>query len=160
MEPIDFIRENNLIEGIIRDPDDGEIAEYQRFLDLSHPTVKDLETFVSIYEPGVQLRTRLGMNVSVGSHIAPVGGAYIWSALEDILERAIADTSRTYETHLAYENLHPFTDCNGRSGRMLWLWQMGAAPLGFLHTFYYQTLEFEHRILDGSREGVMIREYP
>jgi Fic family protein len=36
-------------------------------------------------------------------------------------------------------------DGNGRSGRAIWLWQMlrqeGGAPLGFLHHFYYQTLE-------------------
>jgi len=24
---------------------------------------------------------------------------------------------------------------------MLWLWMMQEAPLGFLHTFYYQTLD-------------------
>ncbi len=54
-----------------------------------------------------------------------------------------------YISHVAYENLHPFTDGNGRSGRALWLWQMMhgtmrqvnmARDLGFLHTFYYQTL--------------------
>ena len=44
------------------------------------------------------------------------------------------------ETHVRYELLHPFLDGNGRSGRALWLWLMGQAPLGFLHTFYYQTL--------------------
>ena len=48
--------------------------------------------------------------------------------------------------HLRYETLHPFMDGNGRSGRILWAWQMlhhDIAPgirLGFLHAFYYQTL--------------------
>lgn len=45
-----------------------------------------------------------------------------------------------WEVHIAYEMLHPFTDGNGRSGRMLWAWQMRNFPLDFLHTFYYQTL--------------------
>lgn len=46
------------------------------------------------------------------------------------------------------------TDGNGRSGRALWAWMMlcrggsyGRAKvieLGFLHTFYYQTLEHFH----------------
>lgn len=29
---------------------------------------------------------------------------------------------------------------HGRSGRMLWMWMMREAPLGFLHTWYYQSL--------------------
>ena len=35
-------------------------------------------------------------------------------------------------------------DGNGRSGRVLWLYNMGGierVPLGFLHTFYYQALD-------------------
>ena len=54
------------------------------------------------------------------------------------------DTEGAWQTHNDYENLHPFTDGNGRSGRMLWAWQMrnddDAMARGFLHTFYYQTL--------------------
>lgn len=52
-----------------------------------------------------------------------------------------------YRCHVVYETLHPFTDGNGRSGRAVWLRQMGwivRAPLGFLHHFYYQTLQNSH----------------
>ncbi|MEE8607239.1 MAG: Fic family protein, partial [Nitrospiraceae bacterium] len=54
-----------------------------------------------------------------------------------------------YTVHLAYEDLHPWTDGNGRSGRLLWLWMMvkrdgQMPPLGFLHTFYYSTLVASH----------------
>ena len=60
-----------------------------------------------------------------------------------------AAASRTcFEAHVAYETLHPFTDGNGRSGRALWAKHMLAdgqdgywLERGFLHTFYYQSLE-------------------
>jgi Fic family protein len=51
-----------------------------------------------------------------------------------------------FAAHVRYEHLHPFTDGNGRSGRAIWAWQMlyqgrGEIPLGFLHHFYYQSIQ-------------------
>ena len=66
------------------------------------------------------------------------------TALGEILADAVDECSSAYVLHCRYESLHPFTDGNGRSGRALWLWMMGGieeAPLGFLHTWYYQSLE-------------------
>ena len=55
-------------------------------------------------------------------------------------ESDLAELTAAYAFGLSSN--HPFTDGNGRSGRALWLWQMNNhAPFGFLHTFYYQTLE-------------------
>jgi len=144
----DFIRESNRIEGIEREPGDPqlvrELFHTRLFVTLKHVTVRDLEHFVAIctgaqHHPA-ELRRRVGMDVRVGNHVAPLGGHEIEVRLETILRNL--DRLTPFQTHIEYESLHPFTDGNGRSGRALWLWQMGgAAPLGFLHRFYYQTLE-------------------
>ena len=152
----DFVIESNRIEGIVRAADDPQLArEIEatiRFSRLHWPKVGDLEEFVRICtwtqpEIGV-LRREPGINVRVGDYIAPPGGPEIEKRLEVILEAMVVRGA--FETHCLYESLHPFTDGNGRSGRVLWLWQKGGiAPLGFLHAFYYETLQYT-KPLEGS----------
>jgi hypothetical protein len=140
-----FLIESNYIEGIegVRDV---EIAAAEKFLDLKKLNVIAVEKFVDVVQPGAILRRTGDLNVKVGFYIAPKGGSWIEKDLANLLH--VASTSLTmspWQTHITYENLHPFTDGNGRSGRMIWLWQMlqraRKVELGFLHTFYYQTLE-------------------
>lgn len=135
---VSFIKESNLIEGIYREPTRKEIAEFKRFMALDEITIDDLERFVGVYKPGAKLRITSDLNVEVGGQIKPRGGVGVGYALDVILDNLEENTP--YKNHVAYEHLHPFTDGNGRSGRMLWMWQMRSAPLGFLRTFYYQTL--------------------
>ena len=138
-ELINFVTESNRIEGILREPTDGELEVHQWVLAQPKLTVCALTSFVTIVQPGAHLRWSPGMDVRVGKYIAPPGGPGITAELKHILKHL--DLRNAYQTHLAYESLHPFTDGNGRSGRVLWLHQMGGkAPLGFLHQFYYQTL--------------------
>lgn len=144
---IDFIVESNRIEGITRYPSDEEIAEYDRFMALDKVTVHDLEVFVRVYTKRTgPLRSLPGMDVQVGNHVPPNGGPYIEAILHDLL-LDIAVGLDAWETHVRFETLHPFMDGNGRAGRMLWAWQMGHAGLGlgFLHKFYYQTLDHTGR---------------
>ena len=134
----DFIRESNRIENIHREPTDEEVAEFLRFMGLPEITISDLEAFINVYQPSAILRDRPGLDVRVGNHYPPGGGAQIRAELQKLLWGAM--TTNAWQTHIQYETLHPFTDGNGRSGRMLWAWQVRDISLGFLHLFYYQTL--------------------
>lgn len=149
-----FVAESNRIEGILREPTQKELDAHQDFLGRSRIEVRDLVQLVNVLQPDAVLRTRKGLNVRVGSHIAPAGGPEIKTRLELLL--SFLGTQTPFQNHRDYETLHPFTDGNGRSGRALWLWQMlylgdaqMAMHLGFLHTFYYQTLEAS----DGRRKA-------
>jgi hypothetical protein len=137
-----FVRESNRIENIHRNPTSREIDAHERLLADVILGLGRLETFVSAIQPGAKLRRSPGMDVRVGNHYPPRGSALVESRLLDILH--LSNLRTPFATHHDYENLHPFMDGNGRSGRALWLRMMGGierAPLGFLHHWYYQSLD-------------------
>ncbi|MEE9510330.1 MAG: Fic family protein [Candidatus Bathyarchaeia archaeon] len=145
---IRFIRESNAIENIHREPTKAEIKEYNRFLKLKKITVHQLKKFVKVIEPKVVIRDEEGLDVRIGGKLAPLGHAEIPYKLKAILDKM--ELVGAYSTHIAYEHLHPFTDGNGRSGRILWLWQQKKIPeLSFLHSWYYQTLQHSRNIANG-----------
>ena len=142
----DFLMESNAIEGIKRMVTGQEHKEAERFLALERVELSDLVKFVNVFERGARLRTRDGDNVTVGRHLPPFGGPAVGYALMTLLMDANGSNHTAYEIHVRYELLHPFMDCNGRSGRMLWLWmvnkKLGRLPdLSFLHSFYYSALD-------------------
>lgn len=145
-----FVTESNRIEGILRPPTEGEMESTRRFVCGAKPTLIALIGLASEYTDGHgHLRERVGMDVRVGNHFPPKGGPAIARRLEELL--STIEDADPFEFHLAYETLHPFMDGNGRTGRALWAWQMWQSmateylDLGFLHSFYYQTLSAQRK---------------
>jgi hypothetical protein len=138
-EFFNFIVESNKIEEIHRAPTQAECWELQRFMKLPKITVEELIAFVAVYQPNAKLRDVEGRDVRVGSYYPPLGGPKIRTELEKILDNKTNDDA--FILHVKYEQLHPFTDGNGRSGRALWAWKQQDLSLGFLRHFYYQTLQ-------------------
>ena len=120
-----FMQESNLIEGILRAPTEQEVLETQNFLDLSMIDVQHVNRLVFVYQPDARLRNLPGLDVRVGNHIAPRGGPAIEMRLANLLSAMRNNRAFSpYDMHCAYEDLHPYTDGNGRSGRAIWAWQM------------------------------------
>lgn len=142
IDPRAFIEESNLIEGIVRPPTEAELNEFERFMALPTITIKELQAFVGVYEPGAVLRSKKGMNVRVGGQRCPPGGRQLVASLTKLLSEI--NNLDAHSFHCDYETLHPLTDCNGRSGRMIWAWMVGNANGCFLREFYYATL-YKHR---------------
>lgn len=145
-----FIAESNKIEGIHRAPYKREIEAHEFILAQDHIEIDHLKQFVSMIAPRHVLRDREGLDVYIGNHVPPKGSKDIITRLDAILY-VINNNGLPYTTHQLYEDLHPFTDGNGRSGRVLWLWSMiksnqlsRVMQLGFLHNWYYQSLEVFH----------------
>lgn len=141
----EFLIESFEIEGIFDEPTQEQIIATTKFLDVDHLTGSDVKKIVTAYQPDAVIRDRENMNVRVGTYYAPPGGPLIVKDLKALLVKINEKALTPWEAHCAYETLHPFTDGNGRSGRTIWLWHMyhinRDPKLGFLHSFYYQTLQ-------------------
>lgn len=150
----EFIIESNYIEGITEFDIERQLFTYQWFFDLDKITILNLQDFaIQLYNTSndpngrkPELRDKTGMNVYIGSHCPLKGGFDVVRQLTYILNRANKAKLRDiYKVHCKYELLHPFMDCNGRTGRALWAWMMNKNGYtfsnGFLRQWYYQSLD-------------------
>jgi hypothetical protein len=140
---LDFVRESNRIENIVREPTDFEIDAHNRLMAVPIVMIDDLVRYLAVYQPGARLRDKVGMDVTVGTHEPLPGGPEI----RRLLAHHLRFLSNPWKDHVRFLHLHPFSDGNGRVSRALWAWQMREHPRGFLREFYYQTL----RAHDGPR---------
>ncbi len=137
-----FVEESNRIEGITSTEEFMDAMERtEKFLEIGELHIAD----VDVFNTAGQLRERPGMNVRVGNHTPPEGGQRMVYKLSALV-RKVNDGLKPYKNHIEFENLHPYMDGNGRTGRVIWLWQMVNQKgydisLGFLHCWYYQTLD-------------------
>jgi Fic/DOC family len=143
MDTYEQVAESLRIEGIDRPPTEAEITEHQRFMRLETLSISELEAFLKIYRPGARLRMYPGQDVRIGSHVPPKGGEHILAQLHALLTDINAKKIDAWSAHVQFEALHPFSDGNGRCGRICWYFSMrdtSRVDLGFLHAFYLQTL--------------------
>ena len=147
-----FLLESNKLEGYDT-VKELELSMSYMFLELDKVKIADLSNAVNVFTKAHgtsgRLRCEPGLDVSVEGHTAPYGGVFITEMLQKILDEAqfIPVPLTPYLTHVEYEQLHPYMDGNGRSGRLLWLKMMGGLDWlkltnysGFLHTWYHQSL--------------------
>jgi hypothetical protein len=151
-----FVAESNAIEGLTHEPTYEELFATTKFLERKEINVGDMMDLVYAYQSGAGLRLFPGQDVRVSNHIPPPGGPAIKDELVRILMRVNTNTVHPFTAHCWYENLHPFMDGNGRSGRTLWAWHMTrfqyspGLDLGFLHAWYYQSLQEPRGQLESS----------
>ena len=88
--------------------------------------------------------------VRVGSHVAPPPSK-VYDLMTDLLEwldgpsRELAPVISSAVLHFRFEDIHPFVDGNGRTGRLLALWELYRRGFDTLHVFSVDVYYWENR---------------
>jgi len=138
--------ESNAIEGLHRSRARlrEEVDALATFLANKRVASFEILLLANALEPNAVLRTRVGQNVRVAGHVAPPGGPSIRRDFAELLVTVSENDVNPVIGHAAYLQLHPLTDCNGRTSRALYLWHtttlLGRTPDMFLEDYYRTSL--------------------
>jgi fido (protein-threonine AMPylation protein) len=134
----EFVRESNLIEGIDCPAAEHESIEAWYWLvgqkDLRMKEILKLHKLIIHHiDPRIAGKLRK-CNVRVGTYICP-DHKDIKHDLEHLIAQPLPkDAVYALAWHRNFENIHPFEDGNGRTGRLIYLWhckRAGVHPLIF-----------------------------
>jgi Fic family protein len=159
MTTFEKVAESNRIEGIEREPTAEELVEHDRVMELKKLTIRDLEKFLTVYQQNAKLRVYPGMDVSIGSYVPPKGGEHIREMLGALLDDVNCERIDACNALVQYESIHPFTDGNGRSGRVIYHWQIRSAPMADLGGRRQIDLPLTTIILAGLRPPSLVHHH-
>lgn len=142
-----WVRESNLIEGVDDAADDLICAKaYDWFLGeaLSLETILELHKRVmgKRLNP-IYVGVLRQVDVTVGGRLCPPWQE-VPALMNDWLQRfrGASGNAQTIIAHVAFENVHPFVDGNGRVGRMIMNWQRALSYVKPMTILYSERWEY------------------
>ena len=118
-----FVRVNNRMAGIDREPSAAEVAAHRGLLAANELRVENLELFVRHVAPGAHLRDT-AHDDGWSEDETSASRDELRADLSAIVAAARSKSAKPDRLHRLYRMLRPFTDANGRCGRALWMWQV------------------------------------
>jgi len=131
----EFIKESNAIEDVWTDEAIDESLEAWGYISEEVETLGLMDILIihkvimKNLDPEIagKFRSELGIDVQVGGRPCPryyeVGNKLsCWITSVNSKKIPIWDEDMIEEMHIQFENIHPFADGNGRSGRLIYAW--------------------------------------